>query len=159
MAKNQDKKFNNSFHLRVYDSELLKSMYELVETDKYDSMNELLNCALGIGIEKIYLEFGKRKLFSTARETPEQSDVKKIDKIDAKIEKLRLLQEDMFILMNSIEALACSIYNVHRAEANGETISVELMDSGYLNNLPQAFRYIKDKLIERFNRKQNKSED
>lgn len=153
MSEKQEKKYKNSFHLRVYNVELLKSLNELLETEKYESMNELLNCALGIGVEKIYLEFGKRKLFTKTMEIPEMPDGKKLDKIDYKIEKLRLLQEDMFILMNSIEALTASIFNVQRAEVNGEAVSGELIDSGVMAKLPPAYLEIKDNLIARFNRK------
>lgn len=159
MKEKQPKKFNNSFHLRVYDAEVMKSLNELIETGRYDSMNELLNCALGIGVEKIYLEFGKRKLLTRALEIPELPDTKKIDRLENKVERLRIMQEDMFILMNSIEALTCSIYNVQRAAANGEEVSAELIDSGYLTKLPQAYQDIKDNLVARFNRKLSKEQE
>ncbi len=156
MSENQEKKHKNSFHLRVYDAELLKSMNELFATGRYESMNDLLNCALGVGIEKIYLEFGKRKLFTKAREVPEMPDGKKIDIVDRKIERLRVQQEDMFILMNSVEALIASVYNVQIAEIRGEAISEELIKSGYLAKLPPIYLEIKDNLIARFNRTQKK---
>lgn len=159
MKEKQEKKFKNSFHLRIYDAEVLKSINELFETGRYDTMNELLNCALNVGVEKIYLEFGKRKLFSNPREIPELPDTKKLDKIDARLERLRIMQEDLFILMNSVEALACSIYNVQRAEITGDAVSAELMDSGALNKLPQTYQDIKDNLISRFNRKLSKEQD
>lgn len=158
MSEIQGKKHKNSFHVRIYDAELLKSLNELLATEKYESMNELMNCALGVGVEKIYLEFGKRKLFTQAREIPEMPDGKKLDKIEAKIEKLRILQEDMFILMNSIEALAASVFNVQRAAINGETVSSEMMESGYLTKLPAAYSEIKDNLVARFNRKLSKEQ-
>lgn len=149
----QSKKFKNSFHLRIYDAELLKSLNELFGTGKYESMNELLNCALGVGVEKIYLEFGKRKLFTQAREIPEVPEGKRLEKIEVKLEKQRIMQEDMFILMNSIEAIVASILNVQRAEVNGEAVSGELIDSGVMAKLPPAYLEIKDNLVARFNRK------
>ncbi len=63
------------------------------------------------------------------------------------------MQEDMFILMNSIEALVASIFNVQLAEINGEAVSGELIDSGIMAKLPPAYLEIKDNLIARFNRK------
>ncbi len=154
----EEKKFKNSFHLRVYNVELLKSLNELLATEKYDSMNELLNCALGIGVEKIYLEFGKRKLFTEARPIPEMPEGKRLDKVEMKLERLRVLQEDMFILMNSIEALTASVFNVQRSQIEGEPISGELIDSGYLAKLPKAYLDIKDNLVARFNRKLTKEQ-
>lgn len=159
MKEKQVKKQKNSFHLRIYDAELLKSLTELFETGRYDSMNELLNCALAVGVEKIYFEFGKRKLLTKALEIPELPDTKKLDNIDGKVEKLRIMQEDLFVLMNSIEALACSIFNVQRAEINGDTISTELIDSGYLSKLPQYYQDIKDNLVKRLDRKLSKEQD
>lgn len=55
--------------------------------------------------------------------------------------------------MNSIEALVASIFNVQRAEINGEAVSGELIDSGIMAKLPPAYLEIKDNLIARFNRK------
>ena len=153
MEEKKSKKFNNSFHLRVYDLELLKSLNELFDTGRYDSMNELINCALNIGIEKLYLEFGKRKLFNRAIPIPEMPDGKKIDKLDGKIERLRILVEDMYILMNSIEAMSATVLNVQRAELSDEPVNAELIDSGYLAQLPPAYLAIKDGLMARFDRK------
>lgn len=158
MAEIKEKKHKNSFHLRIYDAELLKSLNELLATEKYESMNELLNCALGVGVEKIYLEFGKRKLLTQARTIPEMPDGKKLDKIDNKLERNRIMQEDMFILLNSIEALVASIFNVQRAEINGEAVNAELIDSGIMAKLPPAYLEIKDNLIARFNRKLEKEQ-
>ncbi len=163
MNKKQAPKNKNSFHLRIYDAELLKSLNELFEVGKYESMNELLNHALSVGTEKIYLEFGKRKLLTQARTVPEMSDGKKLDNVLYELGKQKLMQEDMFILMNSIEAIVASVFNVQRDSIAGEPISAELIDSGYYNTLPDNFREIKDSLIKRFNRKlsneQRKGED
>ena len=149
----KEKKHTNSFHLRIYDAELLKSMEELLQTKRYDSMNELLNCALGYGLEKIYLEFGKRKLFTKPRLIPEIPETKKIDRVEHQLKRLQTLSEDIFILMHSVEGLTASIFNVQRANVKGEALNEELLDSGYLAALPDAYREIKDNLVERFNRK------
>lgn len=145
-------KIKNSFHIRVYDLEIAKSIEELMKTGDFDTANELLGKAVAIGIEKIYLEYGKHKRL-TKLESPEIPEGKRLDKIEVKLEKQRIMQEDMFILMNSIEAIVASILNVQRAEVNGEAVSGELIDSGYLSKLPPAYLEIKDNLVARFNRK------
>lgn len=53
MNKKQPQEYKNSFHLRVYDAEVLKSLYELKEAGNYEVMNELLNDVLRIGAEKM----------------------------------------------------------------------------------------------------------
>lgn len=156
MAEIKEKKHKNSFHIRIYDVELLKSLNELFETGKYESMNELFNCALGIGIEKIYLEFGKRKLFTQPRAVPEVPDGRKLDKTLNELGKMRILQEDMFILLNTLEGLIATLYNTRRADIKGEVLNEELYDSGYLATLPDWCREIKDSLVARFNRKLQK---
>ena len=158
MNKKQSNQIKNSFHLRIYDAEVLKSLNELFEAGGYESMNELLNYALGVGAEKIYLEFGRRKLLTQPLAFPEKSDGRKLDDVLHELSKQRLMQEDMFILMNSIEAIVSSIFNMHRAGVVGEPLSAELIDSGYFNTLPDNFREIKDSLIKRFNRKLSKEQ-
>lgn len=158
MKEKQPKKNKNSFHLRIYDAEVLKSLNELFEVGDYESMNELLNDALRVGAEKIYLEFGKRKLLTQPLAFPEKSDGKKLDDVLHEQSKQKLMQEDMFILMNSIEAIVSSIFNMQRAGVVGEPLSAELIDSGYYNALPDNFREIKDSLIKRFNRKLSKEQ-
>lgn len=156
MAKKQPKEFNNSFRLRIYDVEVVKSLNELFKTGKYSSMNELLSYAVGIGVEKIYLEFGKRKLLVQDRAVPETSDTQKIDTLLHEMSKFKILQEDTFIMMNSIEALTASVFNIQRAGIAGEPISTELIDSGYYNALPENFKEMKDNLVARFNRRLTK---
>lgn len=158
MNKKQPQEYKNSFHLRVYDAEVLKSLYELKEAGNYEVMNELLNDVLRIGAEKMYLEFGKRKLLAQPLAFPEKADGKKLDDVLHELSKQKLMQEDMFILMNSIEAIVSSIFNMYRAGVLGEPLSAELIDSGYYNTLPDNFREIKDSLIKRFNRKLSKEQ-
>lgn len=158
MSEDTKKKFKNSFHIRIYDTETLKSLNELLETNNYESMNELLNSAINIGVEKIYLAIGKRKLLNNSSEI-KVGDSKKLDELKLEVKKVRTLEEDMYILMNSIKALTASIYNVQRAVANGETVSVEMLDNyGYMSTLPDTYREIEDKLIARFNRSLTKQE-
>lgn len=158
MNEKQAKKNKNSFHLRIYDVEVLKSLNELFEVGGYKTMNELLNYVLSVGTEKIYLEFGKRKLFTQSFSYPEKSDSKKLDDIHHELGKQKLMQEDMFILMNSIEAIVASVFNMQRANAVGDPLSAELIDSGYFNTLPDVFKDIKDNLVARFNRNLSKEQ-
>ena len=148
-----DEEFKNSFHLRVKDAEVLKSLNELFATGKFESMNDLLNQAVGIGLEKIYLEFGKRKALAQPLQLPEVPDSQKLDDLDHKLNQMRLLEEDIFILLNSVEGLVASVYNVQRAGVKGEAITEELIDSGHLASLPQSYQEIKDRLTERLNRR------
>lgn len=159
MNNNQPKKMKNSFHLRIYDLEVLKSLNELFATGNYESMNEFLNYALSIGVEKIYLELGKRKLLTQDREIPELPDSKKLERLISLSERHKIMLEDTMILMNSVEGLVASVYAVQRAEVSGEPMSTELMDSAYLTKLPPAYQDIKDNLEQRFNRKLKKEQE
>ena len=43
----KDKKKNNAFYIRVYDDDILTSLYELFDTKQFDSMNDLMKYYIG----------------------------------------------------------------------------------------------------------------
>lgn len=149
----KEKEYPNSFHLRVKDAEVLKSLNELFATKKFESMNDLLNRALSIGIEKIYLDFGKRKALAQPMDAIECSDRQKLDDLEHRLKQMQLLEEDMFILLNSLEGLVATNLNILVANVKGEALSEELIESGHLAKLPTAYQNIKDGLIDRLNKK------
>lgn len=148
-----EEKNKNYYHVRIYDLEVVKSIEELMKTGNFSTANELLGKAIAIGIEKIYLEYGKHKRLSSPIELPEQSNGQRMDDLDHKMKQVRLLQEDTFVLLNSVEGLVASVYNILSANIKGEAISAELLDSGYLAQLPEPYKDTKHKLVERFDRK------
>ena len=148
------KKHKNDFHVRLYDIEVVKSIDELMKTGDFGTSNELLGKAVAIGIEKIYLEYGKRKRLAQAIPNLEMPESVRLDRIEHELGKVRVLEEDMYILMNSVKALVASIYNVHRANVKGEALNEELLDNyGFMSELPEAYREIEDNLLKRFNRR------
>lgn len=150
----KDKK-NNSFHLRIYDDDLLTSIYELNDTGQFDSMNELLCKAVAIGIEKIYLAYGKKKALSSVVE-PCVPEAEKTEEILRRIKHMELTVNDLFVMLSVIENMETTLYNVEAAKSSGEAVSAELMDSGYFSSLPERYQAIKDKLIARIEKKKHK---
>lgn len=152
----EDKEIANKFILRLYDLETAKSILELMQTGKFASKNELLNRAVQIGVEKIYLEFGKRKALASPIEV-EKPDGVKIDEMQKAIKENRVLTEDIFVLMNSIEIITATVLNVLRAEVLGEDINADMIDGGLMARLPPYAQQIKDdltaKLSERFKKR------
>lgn len=147
----KDKK-NNSFHLRIYDDDLLTSIYELNDTGQFDSMNDLLCRALAIGVEKIYLAYGKKKALSSAVE-PSVPETEKTEEILRRVKHMELTVNDLFVMLSVIENMETTLYNVEAAKSSGETVSAELMDNGYFSSLPERYQAIKDKLIARIEKK------
>lgn len=160
MNKNGQKQQRNDFRVRLYDAETVKSIDELLKTGDFSSVNELLGKAIAIGIEKIYVGYGKRKRLELATmPTPEVPDVVKLENIKRELDNLRVLDEDMYILMNSIKGLTASVYNVLRANVKGEPLSVELLDDyGYMATMPDSYLEIENNLQARFNRMGKKGE-
>lgn len=156
-----EKTQKNYYHIRLYDAETVKSIDELIKTGDFSSVNELLGKAIAIGIEKIYIEYGKRKRLELATmPTPEVPDVVKLEKIQQGLENLRVLDEDLYILMNTIKALSASVFNILRANVKGEPLNTELLDNyGYMATMPDSYVEMEDKLQSRFNRKSKKSEN
>ena len=151
----KEKKLKNDFRVRLYDLEIVKSIDELMNTGNFESMNELLGYAIGYGIEKIYLEYGKKKMLSQAipAELPQDERLRKIERILADI---KIMLEDIFVMQNAEEALLSTLYNVERAKNVGEEVTSELMDRGFLSQLPLFVADVKNTLIERLKRKQKK---
>lgn len=154
-GKNTGQK-RNSFMLRIYDNEVLTSVYELIETKQFESMNDLLGRAVAIGIEKIYAEFGKRKALSSPV-TPTVPDERKIDEAIKRLRDMELTVNDIFVMMSVIETMTTTIYNVEAARAKGDVVSAELMDSGFFAELPKSYQEVKDQLIRRIEQKKKRN--
>ena len=145
MEKTQKKK--NSFHIRVYDDDVLTSVYELFGTGEFPTMNELFNKALAVGIEEIYKKYGKRK--ALAPEIQPANDFRGVDELLRRVKSTEMTVDDVFVMMSVLEMLATTLFNVERARAAGEPVSVELLDSGYFSTLPENLQAVKNELINR----------
>lgn len=153
--KMRDNKKNNAFYVRVYDDDVLTSLYELIDTKQFDSMNDLMNQALSIGIEKIYLTFGKRRALTSAIE-PVIPNAENTKEVLHKLKSMELTINDLFVILNVLEVMITTLYNVEVAKNTGESVSAELMDSGYFSTLPEQYQSIKDTLIRRIEKKNQK---
>lgn len=151
----KDKKKNNAFYVRVYDDDILTSLYELFDTKQFDSMNDLMNKALSIGIEQIYLTFGKRRALTSSIE-PVIPNTENSKEILRRLKDMELTTNDLFVILNVLEVMITTLYNVEVAKNNGEPVSAELMDSGYFSTLPERYQGIKDTLIRRIEKKNQK---
>ena len=156
MKKTQDK-LKNAFWLRIYDVDTLQSIHELIETKQFDSMNDLLNQAVRAGIEKIYLDYGKRRaLPSGYAPTSEAQPNARLEAIEKKLKEISLSIDDVLVLMSMVEMLASTLYNVELARTKGEAVSEDLLESGYFSSLPEQLQEIKDRLIARMDQKKRK---
>lgn len=152
-------KIKNEFKLRIYDAQTAQSVDELVKSGRFGSANELLNAALQIGVEKIYIEAGKRKLLTTEKTVVDgMPDGRVLDKILRKTQANGVLLEDMFVMLSSIEALTASLYNALIYKTRGESVSEELLNSGYLAELPDSYREIRDRLVDSYEKKLRKGD-
>ena len=152
MKKTQDKKIN-SFHVRIYDDELLTELYALAELKEFSSMNELMNTALSIGIEKMYLDRGKRKSFAESKSQP-TTPTANFDEMLKKLKGAELTLDDIFVMMNVMEMLLTTLYNNEVMKIKGEPVGIELLESGYMAQLPENIQQVKDKLIRRLSKKE-----
>lgn len=147
VKKGTTQKKTNSFHIRVYDDDVLTSIYELFSTKEFPTMNDLLNRALAVGIEEIYKKYGKRK--ALAAETEPMRDLRGVDELLRRVKSTEMTVDDLFVMMSIIELLATTLFNAQRARTAGEPVSVELLDSGYFSTLPENLQAVKDELIRR----------
>lgn len=152
MKKTQDTK-NNSFRVRIYDDEVLTQLYELASLHLYGSMNELMNEALKQGLEKMYLTAGKQKKFA------EQENGAPFNRYDEMLKRQKSTEhtvDDVFVMMSVIEMLVTTLYNNEAMKLKGEEVSIELMESGFMAQLPENIQQVKDAITKRLSRKEKK---
>ena len=72
---------------------------------------------------------------------------------EKKLKEMSLSLDDVLVLMSMVEMLTSTLYNVETARVKGEPVDAELIESGYFSTLPEQLQGIKDKLIERMQKK------
>jgi hypothetical protein len=155
--KTQKKKVQNQFVLRVYDNDVLTNLTELFATGQFESMNELLNKALCIGAEKIYLDFGKKRALTGAVMPEVNTDSERLNEILKRTKAVELTVDDVFVMMTAMEMLLSTVYNIEESKVEGKPVSIDMMQSGMLSVLPEHVRIAKERLQSRFSkRKENK---
>lgn len=140
--KNKENTKKNSFHLRVYNEDMLTSLHELMGTGRFDSMNDLLNVALERGIVELYVEYGKKKALEpiVAPENTEHA----LRQMGVKLDVISSTCDDIFVLMNVLETLTAMLFNVERAHRNGEPVSDDMLEQGLFAELPSWVEEVKD---------------
>lgn len=152
MAKKNDKQ-KNSFYVRIYDDELLQSIYELDNTKQYSSMNDLMTQALAIGINEIYKTFGKKKVLDAASINNVNTLGADVQNLIKNIKYMGKKVDDVFVMLNIIELLNTTTYNAFHDMLAGETVTAEQLDSGYYSMLPDNLAEVKNELIKHANKR------
>ncbi len=150
MKGQKPQKRNNYFPLRVYNEDVLVTLEELYSTNQFESMNDLLGRAVKIGAEEIYKNFGKRKALGVE---PTEDNLKtKLDELSHHEKRTSLTVDDIFVMLNVLETMVSTLYNIEHNRLQGEQVSAELMDAGFYAHLPDDFQAVKDELIKRMNK-------
>lgn len=152
MKEPKIQKRRNQFPLRIYHEDVLITLEELYATNQFESMNDLLNRAVKIGAEEIYKSFGKRGALGESELAGE--NLKSIlDELSHHERRTSLTVDDIFVMLNVLETMVSSLYNIENARIRGEQVSAELMDVGFYAQLPKDFQLVKDELIRHMNKK------
>ena len=152
MTKKSDKQ-KNSFYIRIYDDELLQSIYELDHTKQYSSMNDLMTQALAIGVYEIYKTFGKKKVLDAASINNVNTLGADVQNLLKNIKYMSKKIDDVFVMLNIIELLNTTIFNAFHDMLSGDTVTAEQLDSGYYSMLPNNLAEIKNELIKHANKR------
>ena len=153
MAKKQDIK-KNVFTLRVSDGETLRLIEELLGSKLYESKNDLLNRALSVGAEELHAQVFLKKRKSAGAAVSIDDNTK--DELLRKLEQIHINTEDTFVLLNILEFLIATLYNVEALERSGTKVSEDMMRSGLLSELPENLADVKKDIIERYARRNRK---
>lgn len=138
MKENTRKILTNRLTLRIENESLLQSLAELEKSGVWRSRNEILNRALSEGFPILAaLACGK-----TAGTSVPELDIRK------DIHALKALLSQNAISLNMIEYLTTILYNIEGAKADGIEITPEFLESGSLEQLPEALSKVKKQMTE-----------
>ena len=59
-------------------------------------------------------------------------------------------------MMSVIEMLVTTLYNNEAMKLKGEEVNIELMESGFMAQLPENIQQVKDAITKRLSRKEKK---
>ncbi len=152
MKGQKTQKRRNQFPLRIYHEDVLITLEELYATNHFESMNDLLCRVVKIGAEELYKQFGKRRALG-GDEFAGDNLRSKLDELTHYERRTSLTVDDIFVMLNVLETMITTLYNIEHARIRGEQVSTELMDVGYYAQLPTDFQAVKDELINRMNKK------
>lgn len=143
----------NHMTLRIHNV----SIYQLVEelTEEYGNMNLALNACLAAGAPIVYEETFRKKanVETLHRKTQESESVEALLAMSKQIKELRLTQDDLYVMINNLEFMLASLYNIKISELDEQPVNTEMIRQGLLAELPEELRPIKKELQQRYKRK------
>lgn len=154
MAKNKSneiRKFSQT--IRIYDEQMLDYIDELLGAGYFASKNEIVNRAVEYGLPLIYSElFGKK--IAGGGPSGNILNTDSGEQIKKDLREMRLTLDELFVIMNIIEYITTTSYNLQRAELNGIDIADDDVQSGIYSQLPQNLQEVKNEILQR--QKKNK---
>lgn len=145
--------------LRIYDVTLAEKIDELYASGEYESQNELLNYLLKIGIEEeVERRINQKGYISRSMERNEPSKDMVIVDEDTKrtVKYMYLTLDELFISVNIVKHLVCTLYNITLEELDGMVIDRPMIETGGLSLLPKHLQEIENKLIAKHNKEREK---
>lgn len=149
MKKTQDDKTRKITHtVRIYDEQMLDYIDELLGAGFFASKNEIINRAVEYGLPLIYSELFGKKVASGAQNV-RQSDIDFGEQMRKDLREMRLTLDDLFVVMNIIEYITTTSFNLKLAELNGIAVADDDVRSGIYSQLPQQLQEVKNEILQR----------
>lgn len=150
------KKYNENagyFTLRIHDAAIQQLVNEIAE--EYGNRTAALNACLAAGAPIVYEETFRKKanVETLHRKTQENESVEALLAMSKQIKELRLTQDDLYVMINNLEFMLASLYNIKISELDEQPVSTEMIRQGLLAELPEELRPIKKELQQRYKRK------
>lgn len=141
------------FTLRIHDATIQQLINEIAQ--EYGNRTAAVNACLAAGAPIVYEETFRKKANVEAQQkrTQESQGVEALLAMSKQIKELRLTQDDLYVMINNLEFMLASLYNIKVSEIEDQPVSIEMIKQGLLAELPEELRPIKQELQQRYQRK------
>lgn len=140
--------------VRIYDDELLTYIDELYNTGNFPSKNAVINKSIEFGIPLLYKELlGKKLKENGALDTNQRKENEEM--ISKMLREIRLTTDDIFIVLNIIEYLTTTIFNMELSKLTNISITDDQVRAGLLSDLPDNLQKVKNEVVNRHNKKRS----
>ncbi len=146
----------NYFTVRLSDTNTLSSIEELLATKLYASGNILLNRAVEIGISEIYAKVFARNGTVSAAQAGNGTGPQPAGDLERMVKQNILTLDDVFVILNILEYMTSTLYNIELAKINNLPVSDDMVRSGVFSDLPDNLQAVKNELMARLNKRGEK---
>jgi hypothetical protein len=145
----------NAFTVRLKNNAVLSALKELFGTRIYGTVGELINRCIEVGADNLYRKLYNGNLYesegipaASPSSTPQSAE-----DIRHALREIKNTTDDVFVVLNLLEYMLTTLYNVTAAKVAGTPVSEDMMRTGLLAAMPEEIEGIKREIVAQYSRK------